>query len=87
MEHENLVKPDGGEALHWSGSETAGLGNLILARISSARLVARATGKKPSTIRCESPCTRPHAAMAARFSSNARWSRSATPAQQQILDT
>jgi hypothetical protein len=47
------------------GSETGGLGNLTLARICSAWTVARAAGKKPSTIRCASPCTRPQAAMAA----------------------
>jgi hypothetical protein len=38
---------------------------LILPRISSVWAVPRAAGKKPSTIKCANPCTRPHAAMAA----------------------
>ena len=50
---------------HWAASAVGGLGSLILARISSACALARAAGKKPSTIRCASPCTSPHAAIAA----------------------
>jgi hypothetical protein len=39
------------ELCHWAASAVGGLGNLILARISSAWTLARAAGKKPSTIR------------------------------------